>query len=305
MNTSCNGANYSPCNIFTLICYLSFSPCVVPKNITGPEAGWARTCQRLGSGKHGWLTLWNSGRRQPCLGARRQSLTSPSPLPLAGTWSYLLLTLVTGGAGGLLLLPPQGLQDNLEVDAKEHILALEQELHNAELDIPIYFAEETEELLEPPSPPRGRAARQRPLPFMAKLQKRLDGPGAAVQEEEVNMKFAELVEELDSSAPNKAAMLSLPMEKKWQIWASRRGATEESSTGLSSNPEDYTARLQELAMLHFPPSMEELEGWAGRTASRSPCGPSRTASSPGSWRRTGLGVCSTYWLGWTGTQGSQ
>ena len=99
------------------------------------------------------------------------------------------------------------------------------------------------------------------------------------------MKFAELVEELDLSAPNKAAMLSLPIEKKWQIWASRRGAAEESSTGLSSNPEDYTARgetlftwgsslfrgvklklsvsrLQELAMLHFPPSMEELEGRA-------------------------------------------
>ena len=56
--------------------------------------------------------------------------------------------LVTGGAGGLLLLLPPGLQDNLEVDAKEHILALEEELLNAELDIPIYFAEETEELLE-------------------------------------------------------------------------------------------------------------------------------------------------------------
>ena len=55
---------------------------------------------------------------------------------------------MTGGAGGLLLLLPPGLQDNLEVDAKEHILALEEELLNAELDIPIYFAEETEELLE-------------------------------------------------------------------------------------------------------------------------------------------------------------
>ena len=61
---------------------------------------------------------------------------------------------------------------------------------------------------------------------------------------QVNMKFAELVEELDLSAPNKAAMLSLPIEKKWQIWASRRGAAEESSTGLSSNPEDYTARWE-------------------------------------------------------------
>jgi len=56
--------------------------------------------------------------------------------------------LVTGGAGGLLLLLPPNLQNDMEADAKEHILALEEELLNAELDIPIYFAEETEELLE-------------------------------------------------------------------------------------------------------------------------------------------------------------
>ena len=55
---------------------------------------------------------------------------------------------MTGGAGGLLLLLPPNLQDDMEADAKEHILALEEELLNAELDIPIYFAEETEELLE-------------------------------------------------------------------------------------------------------------------------------------------------------------
>ena len=55
---------------------------------------------------------------------------------------------MTGGAGGLLLLLPPNLQNDMEADAKEHILALEEELLNAELDIPIYFAEETEELLE-------------------------------------------------------------------------------------------------------------------------------------------------------------
>ena len=55
---------------------------------------------------------------------------------------------MTGGAGGLLLLLPPNLQDHMDAEAKEHILALEEELLNAELDIPIYFAEETEELLE-------------------------------------------------------------------------------------------------------------------------------------------------------------
>ncbi|KAJ8882031.1 hypothetical protein PR048_018519 [Dryococelus australis] len=41
-------------------------------------------------------------------------------------------------------------------------------------------------------------------------------------EEELNAKFAELVEELDLTATNKAAMLSLPLEKKWQIYCSRK-----------------------------------------------------------------------------------
>lgn len=76
-------------------------------------------------------------------------------------------------------------------------------------------------------------------------------------EAELNEKFAELVEELDLSAPNKEAMLSLPLEKKWQIWTSRRG-TEQADTNLSNNPEDYTNRLRDLAMLQFPNSSEEM-----------------------------------------------
>lgn len=43
-------------------------------------------------------------------------------------------------------------------------------------------------------------------------------------------------------------MLSLPLEKKWQIWTSRRG-TAQADTNLSNNPEDYTARLRDLAMV--------------------------------------------------------
>ena len=50
----------------------------------------------------------------------------------------------------------------------------------------------------------------------------------------------DIQEELDLSAPNKAAMLSLPLEKKWMIWTSRKGREEQSD--LSSNPEDYTDR---------------------------------------------------------------
>jgi len=56
--------------------------------------------------------------------------------------------LVSGGAGGLLLLLPAGLGAGLGQEAREVVLALEEELTTAELDIPVYFAEETEELLE-------------------------------------------------------------------------------------------------------------------------------------------------------------
>ena len=44
-------------------------------------------------------------------------------------------------------------------------------------------------------------------------------------------------------------MLSLPLEKKWQIWTTRRG-TEQADTNLSNNPEDYTNRLRDLAMVN-------------------------------------------------------
>ena len=66
-----------------------------------------------------------------------------------------------------------------------------------------------------------------------------------------------LQEELDLSAPNKEAMLGLPLEKKWQIWTSRRGR-EQADTNLSNNPDDYTNRLRDLAMLQFPGSNDEV-----------------------------------------------
>ncbi|XP_049795298.1 disheveled-associated activator of morphogenesis 1 [Schistocerca nitens] len=69
--------------------------------------------------------------------------------------------------------------------------------------------------------------------------------------EELNAKFAELVEELDLTAPNKAAMLSLPPEKKWQIYCSKK-KDQEGETDLSHLPEHYIERVKALAMLQFP-----------------------------------------------------
>ncbi|KAG8227858.1 hypothetical protein J437_LFUL006482, partial [Ladona fulva] len=70
-------------------------------------------------------------------------------------------------------------------------------------------------------------------------------------EEELNAKFAELVEELDLTAPNKAAMLSLPSVKKWQIYCSRK-KDQEGETDLSHLPEHYIERANALAKLPFP-----------------------------------------------------
>lgn len=41
-------------------------------------------------------------------------------------------------------------------------------------------------------------------------------------EEELEAKFAELVEELDLTAVNRAAMMGLPREKKWQIYCGQK-----------------------------------------------------------------------------------
>ncbi|XP_065343760.1 disheveled-associated activator of morphogenesis 1 [Cloeon dipterum] len=77
------------------------------------------------------------------------------------------------------------------------------------------------------------------------------------EEEELNAKFAELVEELDLTAPNKAAMLSLPLEKKWQIYCSRK-KDEEGETDLNQPPEHYIERARALSQLTFPSDEEEL-----------------------------------------------
>lgn len=72
--------------------------------------------------------------------------------------------------------------------------------------------------------------------------------------DELDLKFAELVEELDLTAPNKAAMLSLPPQKKWQIYCSRKTSTDQVdnhgqpiTTSMPPTPESYVERLKELA----------------------------------------------------------
>lgn len=73
--------------------------------------------------------------------------------------------------------------------------------------------------------------------------------------EELDAKFAELVEELDLTAPNKAAMLSLPPQKKWQIYCSRKSpldATDGSALStVPPSPEHYIDRVKDLTLVNI------------------------------------------------------
>lgn len=70
-------------------------------------------------------------------------------------------------------------------------------------------------------------------------------------EEELNKMFLELVDELDLTQTNRQAVLSLPANKKWQIYCSRKGnGTLENgnlrTTDLSGDPEDYINRVKSI-----------------------------------------------------------
>lgn len=73
---------------------------------------------------------------------RKTVVTRMADLSLAG-----LRELISNGVGGLLLLLPAGLAPQ-NAEEREAIVQLEEELLNSELEIPVYFAQETEELLE-------------------------------------------------------------------------------------------------------------------------------------------------------------
>ncbi|XP_063385445.1 disheveled-associated activator of morphogenesis 1 [Cydia fagiglandana] len=67
-------------------------------------------------------------------------------------------------------------------------------------------------------------------------------------QDELDAKFAELVEELDLTAVNKAAMMELPAAKKWQIYCSRRpppGVVM--PMGTAPQVEEYIKALNEIA----------------------------------------------------------
>lgn len=61
--------------------------------------------------------------------------------------------------------------------------------------------------------------------------------------EELEEKFAELVEELDLSEANKLQMMSLPSAKKWQIYCSRKIPVE-SADSVDGNASSYHSNVE-------------------------------------------------------------
>ncbi|XP_018418271.1 PREDICTED: disheveled-associated activator of morphogenesis 1 isoform X2 [Nanorana parkeri] len=74
--------------------------------------------------------------------------------------------------------------------------------------------------------------------------------------EELDVIFAELVDELDLSDKHREAMFALPAEKKWQIYCSKKKDQEENK-GATSWPEFYIDELNSLAARRTLLAMEK------------------------------------------------
>jgi len=80
---------------------------------------------------------------------------------------------------------------------------------------------------------------------------------------ELDAKFTELLEELDLTPPNRAAMMALPAEKKWQIYCNRKKDTGQESD-VSNPPEYYITKVNSNAQLSFSEEEKEEEEMASR-----------------------------------------
>ncbi|XP_040055075.1 disheveled-associated activator of morphogenesis 1 [Gasterosteus aculeatus] len=79
--------------------------------------------------------------------------------------------------------------------------------------------------------------------------------------QELDTKFTELVDELDLTEDNRAAMFALPAEKKWRIYCSKKLEAEENK-GASRWPEYYIDQLRSMAARKtlLGPEDEEEQG---------------------------------------------
>ncbi|XP_004462935.4 LOW QUALITY PROTEIN: disheveled-associated activator of morphogenesis 2 [Dasypus novemcinctus] len=67
--------------------------------------------------------------------------------------------------------------------------------------------------------------------------------------EELNVRFAELVDELDLTDKNREAVFALPPEKKWQIYCSKKKEQEDPNKLATSWPDYYIDRINSMAAM--------------------------------------------------------
>ncbi|KAM7135380.1 disheveled-associated activator of morphogenesis 2 isoform 2-T2 [Molossus nigricans] len=75
--------------------------------------------------------------------------------------------------------------------------------------------------------------------------------------EELNVRFAELVDELDLTDKNREAVFALPPEKKWQIYCSKK--KEDPNKMATSWPDYYIDRINSMAAMQSLYSFDEEE----------------------------------------------
>uniref|UniRef100_A0A8C3MR71 Uncharacterized protein n=1 Tax=Geospiza parvula TaxID=87175 RepID=A0A8C3MR71_GEOPR len=77
--------------------------------------------------------------------------------------------------------------------------------------------------------------------------------------EELNARFAELVDELDLTDKNREAMFALPPEKKWQIYCSKKKEQEDPNKLATSWPDYYIDRINSMAAMQTLYAFDEEE----------------------------------------------
>ncbi|KAB1261570.1 Disheveled-associated activator of morphogenesis 2 [Camelus dromedarius] len=77
--------------------------------------------------------------------------------------------------------------------------------------------------------------------------------------EELNVCFAELVDELDLTDKNREAVFALPPEKKWQIYCSKKKEQEDPNKLATSWPDYYIDRINSMAAMQSLYAFDEEE----------------------------------------------
>ncbi|XP_035292614.1 disheveled-associated activator of morphogenesis 2 isoform X1 [Cricetulus griseus] len=87
----------------------------------------------------------------------------------------------------------------------------------------------------------------------------LDFSGPIPNPEELNVRFAELVDELDLTDKNREAVFALPPEKKWQIYCSKKKEQEDPNKLATSWPDYYIERINSMASMQNLYEFDEKE----------------------------------------------